>query len=163
MGKNKQTRIFAYRLLSLLLTGLIVCSPYDTFASTWSPTVLVNTESFQIVDDGDSTTDIELRFGGILNEILEWDRTNSRFHFTDDLLVDGALSASGAVSFESSLDVSGAISGATIHAEGSLSASGTLFLQGTLTGATAFHGPFTSDCDDTTNSKLLWDSTTGKL
>src|SRR3989344_1455574 len=100
MRENKQTYIVAYRLLSLVLSGLIILSPNHVLSSTWSPTLLVNTESFQIVDDGDSTTDIELRFGGTLNEILEFDRTNSRFHFTDDLLVDGNLSASGTVAFD---------------------------------------------------------------
>lgn len=213
-------------------------------ASSWSPTLLVNTEAFQVIDDGDGSSNIELRFGGTANEILRWNVSKSAFVFTDDLNVEGnltasgtlsvegasslqgnvtvtgtvdttgnittdgnleinedngnadavftfgsdgtdetltwvnsndvfqlsddlsitgTLSASGSASLESSLDVGGAISGATIHAEGSLSASGTLFLQGTLTGALSFHGPFTSDCDDATNSKLLWDSSTGKF
>src|SRR3989344_84694 len=137
MHKNQQIRIAATWLLAMMLvssTAAGVFAPYRAIASTWKPTVFVNTEAFQIIDEGDSTTDVEVRFGDTLNERLYFDRAGSRFRLTDDLFV-----------------------------EGSLSASGTLFLEGTLTGALAFHGPFAADCDDATNSKLLWDSSTGKF
>ncbi len=63
-------------------------------ASSWSPTLLVNTESFQTIDDGDGTTDLELRFGGSLNEKILWNRTKGSFQFTDDVSVQGTLSGS---------------------------------------------------------------------
>ena len=34
--------------------------------SDWDPTLLVNTESFQIIDEGDGTTPVEIRFGDTL-------------------------------------------------------------------------------------------------
>lgn len=65
-------------------------------ASSWNPTLLVNTESFNTIDVGDGTTDIELRFG--TTELrLFWDTGNSRFEFTQSVYVQGALTASGAV------------------------------------------------------------------
>ncbi len=215
-----------FALTLVLVMGMTLIAPSQVFASSWSPTLLVNTEAFQVIDDGDGSSNIELRFGATANEILRWDVTKSAFVFTDDLNVQGNLTASGTLSvegasslqgnvtvtgtvdttgtittdtnltinedngaadavltfgsdgttenitfentndqfaFSDDVEVRGNLSGATIHAEGSLSASGTLFLQGTLTGALSFHGPFTSDCDDATNSKLLWDSSTGKF
>src|SRR3989338_6896713 len=64
-------------------------------SSTWNPTLLVNTEAFQVIHEGDSTTDIDLRFGDTVNEKLYWDRTNSEFRFSDDLRIDGNITASG--------------------------------------------------------------------
>lgn len=156
-------------IILLFILGLALIPMGVRAASSWSPTLLVNTEAFQVIDDGDGSTNIELRFGGSANEILRWNISKSAFVFSDDLNVEGNLTASGTLSVEGASSLQGNVtargnfSGATIHAEGSLSASGTLFLQGTLTGALAFHGPFTSDCDDPTASKLLWDSSTGKF
>ncbi len=61
-------------------------------ASSWNPTVLVNTEAFHIVDEGDQTSDVELRFGDSLNERLYWDRANALFVLTDDLIIQGTMS-----------------------------------------------------------------------
>ncbi|MCF7845088.1 MAG: hypothetical protein K9M03_04665, partial [Kiritimatiellales bacterium] len=41
-------------------------------ASSWNPTLLVNTESFNVIDDGDGTTDIEVRFGETVDERIRW-------------------------------------------------------------------------------------------
>ncbi len=90
-------------------------------ASSWAPTLLVNTESFQTIDEGDSTTDVEIRFGGTLNEKLIWNRSEGTFQFTDDLSVLGILSGSV-------LRVDGA---ADIH--GALNASGSIRTDGDLT------------------------------
>ncbi|MBI5156278.1 hypothetical protein HZA45_03335, partial [Candidatus Peregrinibacteria bacterium] len=66
-------------------------------ASSWNPTMLVNTESFNTIDEGDSTTNIEIRFGQSLNEKLFYDRTTSRFTFTKGIYVNGSITGSGLV------------------------------------------------------------------
>ncbi|MFA7681793.1 MAG: hypothetical protein WCX61_02060, partial [Candidatus Peribacteraceae bacterium] len=86
------------RLPLLLIIGMLVWSMTGEMsaASSWNPTLLVNTESFNTIDVGDGTTDIELRFG--TTELrLFWDTGNSRFEFTQSVYVQGALTASGAV------------------------------------------------------------------
>ena len=66
-------------------------------ASSWNPTLLVNTEAFQIIHEGDSAagTDIELRFGDTVNEKLYWNRATAEFHFSDDIRADGNITGSG--------------------------------------------------------------------
>jgi len=84
----------ALRLIagSVIVSGLF--TQVATAASSWNPTLLVNTESFQTVDEGDGTTNLELRFGGTLNEKLIWNRAKAMFQFTDDLSVQGTVSGS---------------------------------------------------------------------
>ncbi|KKW42083.1 hypothetical protein A2454_00965 [Candidatus Peribacteria bacterium RIFOXYC2_FULL_55_14] len=72
-------------------------------ASSWSPTLLVNTESFNIIDDGDGSSNIELRFGDSANEILRWDITNARFQFTDDVHVEGNITGSGTLTVDGAM------------------------------------------------------------
>ncbi|OGG54053.1 hypothetical protein A3D11_01080 [Candidatus Peribacteria bacterium RIFCSPHIGHO2_02_FULL_49_16] len=87
----------ARRFVAIFGVALLLM-PQNTFsASSWSPTLLVNTESFQIIDEGDATTDIEIRFGDTVNEKIYWDRTNAEFRFSDDIRVDGNITASGTV------------------------------------------------------------------
>ncbi|MBI2635899.1 hypothetical protein HYW84_01070 [Candidatus Peregrinibacteria bacterium] len=95
-------------------------------ASSWNPTLLVNTESFEMLDEGDSTTNIEIRFGQTLNEKLIYDRTNNRFVFTRGLLVGGNLTATG------SLSVKKSISGATLRIDGNADIWGALSATGSL-------------------------------
>jgi hypothetical protein len=104
---------------ALLLTGF----PQIVEASTWSPTLLVNTESFQVIDQGDGTTDIEIRFGNVINERFYWDISDSVFRLTDDLTVEGTLSGFA-------LRVSGP---AAVH--GALSVTGALTVESTISGA----------------------------
>ncbi len=82
----------AATLCASLSFGLLAETAHS---STWNPTLLVNTEAFQVIHEGDSTTDIDLRFGDTVNEKLYWDRTNSEFRFSDDIRVDGNITASG--------------------------------------------------------------------
>src|SRR3989344_658054 len=80
----------------LAVAGILLGSfPVQAIASSWSPTLLVNTESFQSIDDGSGSSDVELRFGVTLNEKIYWDRTNAEFRFSDDIRVDGNITASG--------------------------------------------------------------------
>lgn len=93
------TTVHALVSFSCLTMLLAVVRGYggSVFASTFNPTVLVNTEAFQIIDDGDATANMELRFGETLRQKLAYDRTNNRFFLSDDLLVQGHLFATGAV------------------------------------------------------------------
>lgn len=84
--------------------------PSVAAASSWSPTLLVNTEAFQAIDDGDGASDIELRFGTSGKE-LRWNVTDSQFEF------DG------------SLEVQGTASGNIIHAQDTLTSSGGLVVE----------------------------------
>lgn len=119
-------------------------------ASSWSPTLLVNTESFQTIDQGDSTTDIELRFGGTLNEKIYWNLSAGRFEFTDDVSVQGDL------------NVTGTASGRVIFGATAVRSSGSLVWEGSASGAnlwvSTFDGAGLTDCDLSTN-KVIWDST----
>lgn len=112
--------------LGALMVGTIV-PQLATAASSWNPTLLVNTESFQTIDEGDSTTDVEIRFGGTLNEKLIWNRSEGTFQFTDDLSVVGILSGStlridtGGADIHGVLNASGSIrtdGDVTINADG---------------------------------------------
>lgn len=80
---------------SAALLALLVLTKAQ--ASSWSPTLLVNTESFQVIDEGDSTTDVEIQFGDTLSRTLAYDRGNARFSFDDDVFIDGALNTSGSI------------------------------------------------------------------
>jgi len=91
-------------LLSLAINAGLVAAfllrPQNAYASSWSPTLLVNTEAFQTIDDSDTNADIELRFGDSVNETIYWDRTNSQFRLSDDVQVDGKVTMSGALVVE---------------------------------------------------------------
>lgn len=125
--KNRMEAMRALRkhvTAGIALGGTIAATALPQFAaavSSWSPTLLVNTESFQTIDDGDSTTDLELRFGSTLNEKILWNRARGMFQFTDDVSVQGTLSGS-------SLRIDG---NADVH--GTLSASGSVRTDGDLT------------------------------
>ncbi len=103
--------------------------------SSWKPTLLVNTESFQTIDEGDGTTDVEVRFGGALNEIFRWNRTRGTFQLTDDLSVQGTLSGTAlvvnnAANIGGTLTASGAIRGVGTITAGTILSGGTLRISG---------------------------------
>ena len=78
----------------LLGIGLLSALPQDVHSSSWDPSLIVNTESFQTLDEGDGTTDIELQFGDALGEIIEFNRTDDRFEFSNDVFINGHLTGS---------------------------------------------------------------------
>lgn len=82
--------------LSRLVVGIGLLSAF--IGSVQASTVLKNTEAFSIIDDSDVTQNVELRFGESINEQLTWNRTTSRFEFTDDVHITGNLSASATLS-----------------------------------------------------------------
>ncbi len=96
-------------------------SPLASAAGSWAPTLLVNTESFQQIDGGDGSTDIELRFGssGVTLKYL----TNGKFQFSAGLSVLGTLSGSNL-----NIDRNATIGGA-------LTATGAITTKSTLSGA----------------------------
>ncbi len=113
-------------------------------ASTFNPTVIVNTESFEQVDDGDSTTDVELRFGADATQRVLYDKTNSRFKVTRALYITGNLTITGAmiVNIGNSgtaapdtglaIEIIGTASGRVLHAQDALRSSGSLIIDGSL-------------------------------
>ena len=76
--------------------------------SSWNPTLLVNTESFQQIDEGDGTSDRELRFGDIDKKLM-WMIDENRFQFTRNVNVGGNLTATGSISASGALTTSGAL------------------------------------------------------
>ncbi len=102
--------------------GLIVCVALSLLhgislpttalaASSWSPTLLVNTEAFQVIDDDDTAADIVMRFGDTINKSLTYERAAGQFRFDDDL------------------EVLGTVSGTTLHANTLLRSSGSLITE----------------------------------
>jgi hypothetical protein len=84
--------------------------------SSWNPTLLVNTEAFQVIDAGDANTNIQLKFGNALNAVLTYDITNTAFVFTQSVLVQGTLTVTGAIKL-TTITTSGSVlysSGTTI-------------------------------------------------
>lgn len=102
--RTLRTKLLAGASIAAVLAPNIAAA-----ASSWSPTLLVNTESFQTIDEGDGSTDVEMRFGGTLNEKLIFDRTQGRFEFTDDLSVLGVLSGT-TLRVDGNADVNGTLS-----------------------------------------------------
>jgi len=124
------TRIVAVLLLLELPAHAIAAT------STFGPTVLVNTESFQTIDEGDSTTNIEVRFGNTLKEKIIYDRTNLRFQFSRGIYVGGNITATG------SLSVKRVMSGESLRVDKNADIWGNLGVSGstTLKGATTING-----------------------
>lgn len=103
-------------------------------ASSWSPTLLVNTEAFQTIDVGDGSTNVELRFGPSFNAKIIYDLSNSRFNFTKPIFVQGSITATGSITTKATL------SGTTLRVgpggadvQGNLNASGSIRTDGNLT------------------------------
>ncbi len=93
------------RLLSI--AGALILGTFDVTqtlaASSWAPTLLVNTESFEIIDAGDGTTNIELKFGNTLDARLFYDISNARFNFTKSVFIQGSLTATGSITTKGTL------------------------------------------------------------
>jgi hypothetical protein len=93
--KHKKIHVLRRATSAIALAASLVGATPAYAASSWNPGLLVNTESFQVIDEGDSTTDVELRFGGTINEKIFWDVETGRFEFTDDVHVQGNFTATG--------------------------------------------------------------------
>lgn len=139
------------KIAGITLAGFIflVALPDTVSAqSSWSPTLLVNTESFQTIDDGDGTTDIELRFGSSTNTI-KFLNASQRFQFSKSLSVVGSISGS-------SLTIDGVAS-----ISGSLTVKNNIAAKGTVSGST-INGFGLGSCN-AVNQKLIYNSATNKF
>lgn len=128
----------------LVLLAGISGPPGAEAASSWSPTLLANTEAFQVIDDTDSTANVYIQFGATLAKKLTYDRTETTFKFNDNL------------------EVIGTASGRELHAQDILTSSGRFiaegnsWIHGTLSGNT-ISGFNLTDCQGTSN-KLVYNS-----
>ncbi len=130
-GSSRARRSLVRAMLVLAFAFSVHTPAFAT--SAWAPTLLVNTEAFQTIDDTDSSSNISVKFGGTLNKNLTYVRTTSRFQFDAPLYVQG------------SLGVTGSMSGNALYVQRAFSGAG-------LTG-----------CSNGTNDKLLWDSATQRF
>lgn len=95
-------------------------------------------------------------------QTLSWDSTAKRFGCGDDDDLNTTYTAGQGLTLTSTaFSLTPSHSGTVIWALTSLRSSGTLVWEGAASGATLFGNGLT-DCDDGTNSKLLW-SDTGKF
>jgi hypothetical protein len=153
-------------------------------ASSFRPTIFVNTEAFLIIDDDDTSADVVMRFGDTLAKTLSFNRSFDRFEFNDDVYVSGTVQAtntvSGAVIYgakslrsSGSLVWEGAASGSSLIVSNNVgiavtTAKAKLAVNGIMSGVTvyatrSFSGAGLSDCDTAGTSKLMWDATTGRF
>ncbi len=142
---KQKTSIAVACLFALLLQNV------SAYASSWNPGLLVNTETFQVIDDTDTASDLYVRFGDALNKRLTFERTLDRFNFNDDVYVSGDL------------NVKGTASGKTVFATESLRSSGTLVWEGAASGASLWVSKFkgaglVSSCN-ADGETLGWNST----
>lgn len=110
-------------LAHVLLTSMIgIMMPIHTaFAvSTWNPTLLVNTESFQQIDVGDGTTSVDLQFGATTSTLK--------------------LLSAGTFQFNKSLSVVGGISGSYLTVDHQANISGALLVKSTITSKSTVSG-----------------------
>ncbi len=174
-GTLRIKRSAARIALAATLLGSIAAPQLASAASSWKPTLIVNTESFQTIDEGDGTTDVEIRFGGTLNEKITWNRSEGAFQFTDDISVLGTMSggslnvdrnatvggtftASGAIRGVGSVTAGTSITAGTFLSGASLRVSGGgATIQGTLTSSGAFRtdSNVTINDDADTNDAVL--------
>jgi|GEM_PF-981318 len=148
---SKKVRLIS----SVVAIFSIVVTPTAALASSWSPTLLVNTEAFQSIDEGDGSSDIELRFGTTGQE-LRWNVTDGQFEFdagleihgtasgniihaqdtltsSGGLVVEGSTVLNGYVNIFDTTEIHGTASGDIIHAENSLTSSGGLVVEDNAT------------------------------
>ncbi len=168
-GLLARTKRSAARVaLAVTLASAVAVPQLATAASSWKPTLLVNTESFQTIDEGDGTTDVEVRFGGTLNEKILWNRTKGGFQFTDDIYVQGIMSgsalnvdrnatvggtltATGTITGVGNITAKSILSGNTLRVSGAADVNGPLAVSGSLRG----DGDFTINDDRTSSANAV--------
>lgn len=143
---RRLSRLTSATLVAFLFLGALPESA--SAVSSWNPTLLVNTESFQSIDAGDGTTDIELRFGSTTNTI-KFLNALQKFQFSKSLSVIGSISGS-------SLTIDGVAS-----ISGSLTVKNNIAAKGTVSGST-INGFGLGSCN-AVNQKLIYNSATNKF
>jgi hypothetical protein len=141
----------ALRAFSRVRLGLLFAAVFFLFwqtsrehsiASSWSPTLLVNSEAFQVIDVGDGASSVEMRFGAtqslslLPSGVFQFNRSLSVVGGLSGryLIVDGNASISGNLLVKRSSVSFGEISGATLTISG----------QSNFSGAVTVIGPFTT-------------------
>jgi cytoskeletal protein CcmA (bactofilin family) len=173
------TRIASTTLAVTLVLGLLPAQSAHA-VSSWSPTLLVNTESFQTIDSGDGTTDIELRFGSTAN-VIKFLNAVQKFLFTKSVNVQGGISGSyltidrqanisgaltvkGATQLNSTLTVNGNGNFKSNLSGNTLRVSGNADVQGGLSASGAFRTDSSitiNDDADATDATLTFGNTSG--
>ncbi len=93
-------------MLCVGLYVLLLLAPETSSAQVGAPALLVNTEAFQTIDDGDQTSNVELQFGSTAEKI-SWNITHSRFDVSDDLHIEGNATTSGGLAVELNIRTKG--------------------------------------------------------
>lgn len=91
------------RIIAAITAISILCATIPSAQAVTN--LLINSESFQTIDAGDATTDMELRFGG--SEKIYWDTAKQKFDISDDLHVDLNLTGSGGLAIEENIRAKG--------------------------------------------------------
>jgi cytoskeletal protein CcmA (bactofilin family) len=155
---RRLARITSAALAAALVLGTFPATAYAV--SSWSPTLLVNTESFETIDAGDGTTNIELRFGASTKTIKFL--TTNKFQFSHSisvigglsgsyLTVDGNANVSGALLVKSSITTRSTLSGAALR----ISGPGEVFGNLTASGSFRTDSNITINDDADTNDGIL--------
>lgn len=106
--KNRHSARFLSMCAVFCVVSIVAISfvPAARAASSWKPTLLVNTESFQAIDSGDLASNVELRFGASAESMI-WSIAKSQFEFSDDVHVEGNITGSGGLGIESNIRAKG--------------------------------------------------------
>ncbi len=108
---GRRSRILRGCRAVVLATFVTMATVPHAFAvNTWNPTLLVNTQPYQVIDDS-SAQDLTLKFGSSLNKNITYQRTLGRFKFDAGVYVQGSLGVTGTMS-GNALYVQRAFSGA---------------------------------------------------
>lgn len=178
---RRSLRILAGTIIASLVLSTVPMPAYAL--PSWAPTLLVNTEAFFQVAQGNGVEDIVIRFADI-TKTIKFLYTQLKFQFSHGIsvlgtisgsslnvdrnaTVGGSLTVTGAILGMSSITAKTTLSGNTLVVSnsakvgGTLSASGTLALEGHLTGATIAGFGLTS-CTGA-GQGLQWNSATNKF
>lgn len=152
---------------ALALVASSVLPQIATAASSWKPTLLVNTEAFQEIDAGNGTSDIELRFGAS-TKTMKFLYATQKFQFSHSISVLGTMSGSSLnvdrnATVGGTLTVTGAVLGVgsitakTFLSGSTLRVSGPAAVHGELTASGAFRGDgdFTINDDRTAGADAV--------
>ncbi len=135
-------RVRAHASLVVAFALVVQFIPTNAYAvSTWNPTLLVNTESFQQIDRGDGSTTVDLQFGATTSTLKLL--TSGVFQFNKSLSVLGGISGSyltidgqsnfsGALVGKSTITAKGTLSGRNLVISGLSTMSGALSVKGNL-------------------------------
>jgi|GEM_PF-5243039 len=101
-------------ILLLLIVALISIPAPEASAQTIVLDDLTNIAYIPISDPGGQTYDLGIQFGGTLNAMLKFSRSNDRFEFSTDVHVTGGLEITGAFTAPNLLASNSASSGSVL-------------------------------------------------